>query len=138
VLNLRLLSKLFRLSFSSTASYWYLRLTAGGDPPQARIHSGGTNDGLRGLCDDACNRDLDGSSCLGNRGGPVDYVDHGKCPSPDTKGWGALVGGIVVVPGIKGERLDLVGTLRKQWLWNRRAASATAAAAVLTAIALLI
>jgi hypothetical protein len=58
--------------------------------------------------------------------------------SPDTKGWGALVGGMVVVPGISGERLDLVGTLRKQWLWNRRAASATAVAAVLTAIALLI
>jgi hypothetical protein len=46
------------------------------------------------------------------------------------------VGGKVVVPGLKGERLDLLTTLRKQWLWHRWAAAATAVAAVLNALAL--
>jgi hypothetical protein len=52
----------------------------GGDPAQTGMHSGGTNDGLRELCDDARNRDLAGSSYLCNRGGPLDYVHHSKCP----------------------------------------------------------
>jgi hypothetical protein len=58
-----------------------------------------------------------------------------KALSSDTSGWGALIGGMVVVPGPKNERLDLVGTLKKQSLWNAWAARATAVAAVLTGIA---
>jgi hypothetical protein len=37
-----------------------------------------------------------------------------KVLSPDTSGWGALIGGMVVVPGPNDERLDLVGTLKQQ------------------------
>ena len=55
--------------------------------------------------------------------------------SEGTSGWGALIGGFVVVPGVRGERIDLVPTLRKQWMWNKWAAVATAVAAVLSGLA---
>lgn len=61
-----------------------------------------------------------------------------KVLSPNTSGWGALVGGLVVVPGPKGERLDLIGTFHKQSLWNARAAKATALAALLSGVAMFI
>lgn len=54
--------------------------------------------------------------------------------SVGTSGWGALVGGMVVVEGPHGERLDLVGTMRKQSSWNARAAWASAVAALLLAL----
>ena len=44
-----------------------------------------------------------------------------KALSPDTSGWGALVGGMVVVPGPKGERIDLMGHFQTQSIWNGRA-----------------
>ena len=58
-----------------------------------------------------------------------------KVLSPDTSGWGALIGGMVVVPGPNDERLDLVGTLKQQSIWNKRAAIATAVAVALTGVA---
>lgn len=59
-----------------------------------------------------------------------------KPASEGSAGWGALLGGEVVVPGPKGERLDLAGTLLLQSKWNKYAALATAVTAVLTALGL--
>ena len=57
-----------------------------------------------------------------------------KVLSEGTSGFGALVGGYLVVPGPKGERIDLIHSVRKQSIWNTRAAFASAATAVLTAL----
>ena len=47
-------------------------------------------------------------------------------PSVGTSGYGALVGGVVVVPGPwKGTRADLIGTLQKQSRMNKWAAMVT-------------
>ena len=53
--------------------------------------------------------------------------------SPNTSGWGSLVGGYIVVPGPRNERVDLVQTVRLQSIWNRRAAVSAALAALLAA-----
>jgi hypothetical protein len=58
-----------------------------------------------------------------------------KVISEGTSGWGALIGGYLVVPGPKGERVDLTQTLQKQWRWNKWAAITTAVAAVLLGVA---
>jgi hypothetical protein len=54
-----------------------------------------------------------------------------KVLSPDTQGWGALIGGFVIVRGPNDERIDLAESVKLQSIWNQRAAIITAIAAVL-------
>jgi hypothetical protein len=54
--------------------------------------------------------------------------------SNNTQGWGALVGGYMVVKGPNGERVDLVETLKGQWVWNTRAATLTGCSALCLAL----